>query len=381
MQCIKCRTELPDGAVYCPTCGKKQAPQQRKRLKRANGTGTVYKLSGRRTRPWVAQKQRVTIGYYETRTEALTALERVSEQTITDKYNMTFTEVYEAWKQEHFKKVGAKGKEQYERAYDVFKSLHDRKFRTLRKSDYQSVLAPHMSKSYSTVSKYKQLITQMSAWALDEDIITVNYASRVELPENQTTEKEIFSSEDIQKLVGNDSETAKIILMLICTGMRINELFQLPTSDYHGDYVVGGEKTEAGRNRVIPILSEGRKYFDYFAQRASGSLLLSGYTGQHTAANFRRRDYYPLLEQLGIRKLSPHSTRHTYTSWAVESDIKAAHLKKILGHKSITTTIDNYYHTSPEQLIKAVNDADVTNTLLTSKNNQTKKVRKKPRDC
>ena len=380
MQCVKCRAELPDGAVYCPACGKKQAPQQRKRLKRANGTGTIYKLSGRRTRPWVAQKQRVTIGYYETRTEALTALERVSEQTITDKYNMTFAEVYEAWKQEHFKKVGTKGKEQYKRAYDVFKPLHDRKFRALRKSDYQTVLAPHMNKSYSTVSKYKQLLTQMSAWALDEDIIAVNYASRVDLPDNQTAEKEIFSSEDIQKLVDNDSETAKIILMLICTGMRINELFQLPASDYHGDYVVGGEKTEAGKNRVIPILSEGRKYFDYFAQRASGSLLLSGYTGQHIAANFRRRDYYPLLEQLGIRKLSPHSTRHTYTSWAVESDIKAAHLKKILGHKSITTTIDNYYHISPEQLIKAVNDADVTNTLLTSKNNQAKKVRKIPRN-
>ena len=74
---------------------------------------------------------------------------------------------------------------------------------------------------------------------LDEDIIAVNYASRVDLPDNQTAEKEIFSSEDIQKLVDNDSETAKIILMLICTGMRINELFQLPVIDYHGDFVVG----------------------------------------------------------------------------------------------------------------------------------------------
>ena len=378
MNCVRCKAPLPDGAIYCPMCGKKQTPEKRKALKRANGTGTVYKLQGRRKRPWVASKARVVIGYYETKTEALQALERVSEATITDKYNMTFAEIYEAWSASHYKKVGAKGKEQYERAYDVFKPLHERKFRTLRKSDYQAVLEPHMEKSYSTVSKYKQLITQMSAWALDEDIITVNYASRVSLPENQAAEKEIFSNEDIQKLVNDDSETAKVILMLICTGMRINELFQLPVSDYHGDHVIGGEKTEAGRNRVIPIISEGRKYFDYFAQRTKGDLLLSGYTGQHIAANFRRRDYYPLLERLGISKKSPHSTRHTYTSWAVESDIKAAHLKKILGHKSITTTIDNYYHTTPDQLIKAVNDADVTNTLLTRKNNSSKKVRKIP---
>ena len=380
MQCIKCRSELPDGAAYCPVCGKKQTRQQRKALKRPNGTGTIYKLSGRRKRPWAASKSKVIIGYYETKTEALQALERVSEQTVTDKYNMTFAEVYNLWSAEHYKKVGIKSKEQYERAYDVFKPLHDRKFRTLRKFDYQSALEPHMGKSYSTVSKYKQLITQMSAWALDEDIITVNYASRVALPENKTTEKEIFSSEVIQKLTNDNSEAAKIGLMLICTGMRINELFQLPVTDYHGNYVVGGEKTEAGKNRVIPIISEGRKYFDYFAQRANGPLLLSGYTGQHVAANFRRRDYYPLLERLNISKKTPHSTRHTYTSWAVESDIKAAHLKKILGHKSITTTIDNYYHTSPEQLIKAVNNADVTNTLLTNKNKSSKKVRKNPRN-
>ena len=378
MNCIKCNKPLPDGALFCPACGKKQAQEKRKTLKRPNGSGTVYKLSGRRKRPWVASKAKVVIGYYETKTEALRALERVSDATITDKYNMTFAEVYTAWSTAHFKNVGPKGKEQYERAYDVFKSLHDRKFRSLRKSNYQEVLEPHMSKAYSTVSKYKQLITQMSAWAMDEDIITVNYASRVALPENQPTEKEIFSNDDIQKLVDDDSEAAKVVLMLICTGMRINELFQLPLNDYHGNYVIGGEKTDAGKNRVIPIISEGRKYFDYFARCAKGPLLLSGYTGQHVAANFRRRDYYPLLERLGIRKMSPHSTRHTYTSWAVESDIKAAHLKKILGHKSITTTIDNYYHTTPERLIKAVNDADVTNTLLTSKNNSSNKVRKIP---
>ena len=52
-------------------CGKKQVPEKRKALKRANGTGTVYKLSGRRSRPWVAAKNRVIIGYYPKKTDAL----------------------------------------------------------------------------------------------------------------------------------------------------------------------------------------------------------------------------------------------------------------------------------------------------------------------
>lgn len=32
-----------------------------KAMRRANGTGTVYKLSGRRRRPWVAAKQKIII--------------------------------------------------------------------------------------------------------------------------------------------------------------------------------------------------------------------------------------------------------------------------------------------------------------------------------
>ena len=56
--------------------------------------------------------------------------------------------------------------------------------------------------------------------------------------------REIFSDSDVEKLEADGSEAAKIILMLIYTGMRIGELFSLPLQDYHKTYVVGGEKTD-----------------------------------------------------------------------------------------------------------------------------------------
>lgn len=92
--------------------------------------------------------------------------------------------------------------------------------------------------------------------------------------------KETFTDAEISKLEADGSDTAKIILMLIYTGMRIGELFSLPAKDYHKDYVVGGEKTEAGRNRIIPIRPEGIPYFAYFANKATGPLLISGYAGE-----------------------------------------------------------------------------------------------------
>ena len=59
MVCKKCGKTLPDDAAFCAWCGRRQVPQPRKALKRANGMGTVYKLQGRRRRPWVAAKRKI----------------------------------------------------------------------------------------------------------------------------------------------------------------------------------------------------------------------------------------------------------------------------------------------------------------------------------
>jgi len=354
MKCRKCRSEIPDESKYCFHCGAKQESEKRKALKRANGTGTVYKLQGRRRRPWVAAKGKVVIGYYETKTAALEALNRLTGRSLDERYNMTFSDVFAAWKLEHYKELTKSGQSQYEIAYQVFSPLHGKKFRDLRTADFQTVLDPHMGKTHSTVSKYKQLVTQMSKWAIREELITTNFASFVRLPKNVKKEKEIFTDSDIEKLEADGSETAKIILMLICTGMRIGELFSLPLEDYHETYVIGGEKTEAGRNRVIPIRPEGRGYSQYFADQADGPLLISGYTGDKVAANFRKRNYYPLLDKLGINRKTPHATRHTYASRARKAGMPPEILQKILGHSDYSTTANIYVHTDIDELVKSV---------------------------
>ena len=372
MECIKCKKEIPDGSAFCCWCGKQQQAPQRKALKRANGTGTVYKLQGRRTRPWVAAKGKTIIGYYDKKTAALDALARLQGRSIDEIYNWTFKQVYEAWKDEHFRDIGAKGIESYERAYDVFEPLHDRKFRELRTADYQIVIDKYSDKSHSLLSKFKQLATQMSQWGIRQELITTNFASFIKLPENVKKEKEIFSEEDIQKLEADGSQTAKLALMMVYTGMRIGELFGLRTENVHETYVIGGEKTEAGRNRIIPIRSEGRKYFAEFKECAKGELLISGYAGQKVIANFRKRDYYPLLERLGISKKTPHATRHTFASWAVANNIKPELLQKMLGHADYSTTANIYEHFDIDQLVNAI-DAPVTNTLLANQKSAKKK--------
>ena len=344
-------------------CGKKQVIDRRKALKRANGTGTVYKMQGRRKRPWVAAKNRVVIGYYEKKTDAIEALERLTGKDLTERYNMTFGEVYAGWKEEHFKTLTSSGKRSYENSYKSFEQLYNKKFRDLRTNDFQSVMDAHQS-TPEAVKKYRQLISQMSKWAMREEITTQNFAQFVQLPTTEKKQKEIFTDEEIERIKNDGSEAARIVLMLLSTGMRIGELFSLPLKDYHETYVIGGSKTEAGRNRVIPIRPEGREHFAYFAEHATGSLLLSGYTGQKISSNYRNRDYYQLLDRLRIKRKSPHSTRHTYTSRAVKEGMKPEILQKILGHANYSTTADVYTHIDIDTIVKSVESVDVTSALL-----------------
>ena len=73
MLCPRCRAELPDDANFCIKCGKRvnsSMPSAQKHRRRAKGTGTVYKLQGRRSKPWAACVNGRLIGTCRTSGEA-----------------------------------------------------------------------------------------------------------------------------------------------------------------------------------------------------------------------------------------------------------------------------------------------------------------------
>lgn len=116
MECLKCKKSIPEDALFCPYCGKKQTvAQPRKRKKRANGMGTICKKSGNRAKPWEAQKNGVYIGLFATRFEAEKALESVRELRTDEMLNMTFSDVYAKWLPEHSREISGKGVEGYHR--------------------------------------------------------------------------------------------------------------------------------------------------------------------------------------------------------------------------------------------------------------------------
>lgn len=359
MECKKCGKQIPDDSVFCQYCGKRQGQEPRKYKKRANGTGCISKLSGNRAKPWIARRNGVFIGTFTTRTEAQKALERITDVTINDKYNMTFSEVYDRWHEEHKRKVSEKMDKNYQLAYSQCKQLHDMKMRKILRSDYQAaIIALEMQgKSKSTCNKLRVLLGQLGRWAMEEGITLTNPAEELETVAKQKSTREIFTESEIEAIRKSKLHAADIALIMISCGCRPGELFSVPLVNCREDYFIGGSKTEAGKNRVIPIGPDGIAVYKKIRAKAiadNGTLLIDGYDGRNkTSDNFAKRDWRELMEEIGRQGVPPYSCRHTFITRAIRSGMDLPVLEAIVGHVDRETT-KIYTHLHANDLVDAV---------------------------
>ena len=350
-----------------------------KAMRRPNGMGTAYKMKGRRRNPWVAKVatgkykngniKYLCIGYYKTKGEAIEALNKYSVAPISEKASMTIKEVYEEWNDLHFKEISKSTADCYKAAWKYFEAIENVEMKQLRTAHIQKVidLCVRMGRSYSTQKNISTLAIQLYKYAMQNDIVQKNYAEFAKVPKPERKEKEIFTAEEIQSLVDNDSiPYVDTILILIYTGLRINELFSLRLAniDIENQTIVGGIKTEAGKNRIIPIHPKIMGYvLRYYNRQIQGNFgkakervpfILNKQGSPMLPNHYRQAIYYPLLERLGIPKKTPHSCRHTFASLMAKYNDDIVATQKIIGHADYSTTANIYTHTDIEQLRKAV---------------------------
>lgn len=381
MICPKCKKTAPDEAVFCPWCGKRLTAQERKHRKRANGTGTICRLSGNRAKPWMARKNDVLIGTFETRSEALKALERLTDTQVNELYNLTFAQVYERWRREHGREVSEKLLKNYELAYTQCEALHEKRMRSLRRSDYQAavIALEEQGLSKSSCNKLRTMLRQVCEYAQMEGILHSNPADDLTTVARQKSIREIFTEEDIQKIKASSLPAAQLALIMISSGCRPGELFTVPLANCGKDHMIWGSKTEAGKNRVIPIGTDGVEAYQTLTILSTvkgGTLLVDGYEGSRSTESFRRRDWAQLMREIGREGMTPYSCRHTFITRAIRGGIDLISLEAIVGHVDKETT-KLYTHLRASDLVTAVRDSTaknaVSNKSATRKNGQISK--------
>jgi integrase len=332
-----------------------------------NGYGGVVKLCGKRRKPyavrvttgWAEDRQLYAyIGYFETRKEALELLAQNSVSPVSPKRNITLAELYAEWSSTPaYKDLGASVKGNYKNAYDHLEPLHKAVFADLRAAHFKKIIDA-LDRSVSTKQKIKVLGGLLYKYAMENDVCSKNYASFIKIKTGPKKKKKIFTDIEIETFFKNDAVPGvDTILILIYTGLRIGELLGLTkfSVDWKDKTLTGGLKTDAGRDRVVPISPKIEKYLRRRCDSVGdGPLFLRGDGKPLKDGYYRKKIFAPLLERFGMPRRAPHSTRHTCATLLAREGAETEAIKLILGHTKYSFTADTYTHPDVDFLREAM---------------------------
>lgn len=335
-----------------------------------SGYGAVIKLKGNRRKPYQARITKgynddgkqifMYLGYYTKKDEALTALAEYNESPYDiSKDTITFEEVYKKWSVGHYNKISPSAIENYSLAFRKYcKSLYKMRFKDIRLAHLQDVI-DNCGMAYPTRSMIKTLLNQLFNFGIKNDIIDKQYAKYIDVGKREgKAKRKPFTPEEIERLFQNVDKLDYVdtVLIMIFTCMRVGEMLLIETKNVHLEegYMKGGLKTEAGKNRTIPINKKIEPYIKKYYNPNNEYLIMNTHGRKMEYSNYRREKFDNIMEKLNM-KHCPHECRHTGISLLNSAGANSLCIKRIVGHSSQDITEDVYTHKTREELIHTIN--------------------------
>lgn len=307
--------------------------------------------------------------YFEKQERAYSYLAELNNAEVVSEHirfseTPTFAEMYHKWKKYRNTlpdKICKSTWRNYEIAFNHLADLHHKKFNALRTDEVQECINKWTCKSNSTVSNIRTVLNNMYKYALmnnyiEKDLSQFFVYSWVE-PSEQIHSR--YTDEEIAVLWANlyIVNNVDLILITIYSGLRPTELLEITTDNVHLDeqYMVGGIKTDAGIDRIIPIAD---KILPLIKNRydANRRFLVNNKYGNHyTYGSYVSANFNTVMNRLQMKHL-PHDGRHTFASLMDNVGANEVCLKLIMGHSmrnDVTKSV--YTHKTIPQLIEEVN--------------------------
>lgn len=381
----------PFRVSYYPRKGKKIM------AKRENGSGTIRKVKGAHGVVYYAYApavytehidgsvtcEREALGKFRLISDAKAVLNEFNKRP-TKKYNYTLEDVHRDWKAEAYPDIGKSTQDCYNACWQQIcvadLELIKTRFRDIVTSDMRAVLDFWMKEheiqvtdkngmkktkkagplSLSSMTKIKSLLNQLFNYAIANNITDINYASLVKIPKGAEagtiralTDAEFSILEkNWRNVSGGDAVYALCFL-----GFRVSEFCQLSPSSYDkaAQTLTGGLKTEAGRDRVVPVHPNILPLVEGWAGAGHKALYAASDGKSYNKDSFTRKIWKPAIEALGLPdELTPHSARHTCATRLAAAGARPEDIQAILGHADYSETANTYINQDVSTLRSAM---------------------------
>lgn len=299
ISCPECELQISDKAFSCPHCGyplknvlTKKAPNK-KHMRLPNGFGQISEIKGRNLRnPF---RVMVTVGknengkpickllkpqaFFKTYNDAYAALIEYNKNPYDLESDLTVLQLYERWTEQYYKTLKSEsGKRTTQAAWAYCSSVYNMRAADLRARHIKGCIEEGKTiikgvETYPSAdgkARIKSLFNKMLDYAVEYEIVEKNYARTFNLSSEIVKERENnkqghipYSEEEMNILWQNIDKVKYVDLIIVqCySGWRPQEIGLIKIKDVDVDNwtYVGGMKTEAGKDRLVPIHSKIQK--------------------------------------------------------------------------------------------------------------------------
>lgn len=214
------------------------------------------------------------------------------------------------------------------------------------------------------------------------------------IPKKKKYEAAVLSAEEVRRIVkeAKAEEIYPIVVTTVYTGMRKGEVMALKWENVdfqkrriyiknslcriegnqpdengcrHARYEILEPKTKESV-RMVPMLdevydalmlqkdrqeSEKQRYRDIYLDQG---LVFADLCGDYLPQRQFMDKYHAFLKKYGITDIRFHDLRHTFATLLIEADVSMKVVQELLGHSTITTSMDIYTHVSDEKKEQAL---------------------------
>ena len=388
MKCPECELQVSDKAISCPHCGyplkdpdqlKGRGKARPKHRRLPNGFGSITELKGRNLRnPFWA---RVCVGksaygkpilkslkpkaYFRTYNDAYAALCEYNKNPYDLDNDMTIYELYDKWTDVYLKNASDTYARTISSAWAYCSSVYDMRAKDLRARHIKGCMecgyrietrgkrkGEKIYPSATTKTKIKSLFNIMLDYALEFEIVDRNYSRTFDVSDDivkeasQSKRGHIPFTDSELKILWDHVNSVKFadwVIIQCYMGWRPQELATLRLDEVNLDkwYMQAGMKTDAGKQRIVPIHSKIRELVKQnydFALSIGGEYLFNDKGQTHAGSWAVTYDKYAnrfkkVIDQL---QLNPdhraHDPRNTFITNAKKAKMDEYAIKAMVGH-------------------------------------------------
>lgn len=262
--------------------------------------------------------------------------------------------------------------------YNVYKYCISAHFESIENIKLQNLKLAHLQKIVNNMliddnkraaEIFKSTVSQMLDKAVDNELLSKNIASKIELPKRQKPKKRALEDSEIEEILSLDitfQVKCFIKIMLYC-GLRRGETWALTKNDIDlknktisvsktvyfdttdGRKTLVGTPKSTSSNRIVPIPDILISDLEKHIKMVKGICLFE--VDGKLMKDYQFKKMWDDFKKVYINNISeikpditPHIFRHTYATMLYNAGVDIKTAQYLLGHATIQMTLDIYTH-------------------------------------